>query len=249
MPEKTIVITGAGSGIGLATAELHAARGWHIAAVDRDAAALERMKERLGDASVSLHAADITDEAAVETLAAECRDSAPPVAALVNSAGIGAAMPITDTTSEMMRRIYEVNVIGAFQLCKALTPLMTEAGGGGIVNIVSVSGIKGNFGRSAYGASKGALITLTKIMAVELAAAGIRVNAVAPGPIETAMSRDHHSESTREEWHRTIPMRRYGTPEEVAEAVLFLADPRTSSYVTGQILSVDGGFVSAGLMV
>src|SRR5690606_10036187 len=96
--------------------------------------------------------------------------------------------------------------------------------------------------------SKGAVVTLTKIMAVELADDTIRVNAIAPGPIETLMVKQMHTEVTREEWHRTVPLRRYGTPEEIAAAIAFPADERQSSYVTGQVLSVDGGFTAAGLM-
>ena len=152
-----------------------------------------------------------------------------------------------ETTVEDFRRIYEVNVVAAFALSKHLVSPMENAGGGAIVNIASVSGIVGNFGRSAYGASKGALITLSKIMAVELAERKIRVNVVAPGPIETPLAQQYHSETTRRLWDRTVPMRRYGTPEEVADAVRFFIDPNASSYVTGQILSVDGGFIAAGL--
>jgi NAD(P)-dependent dehydrogenase (short-subunit alcohol dehydrogenase family) len=171
-----------------------------------------------------------------------------PLRGLVNCAGIPANARFFDTTAEQMRRLYEVNVVGAFALSQALAPVMTAAGGGAIVHIASVSGIKGNLGRSAYGASKGALVTLTKIMAVELASERIRVNAVAPGPIETPMVLEAHTAATREEWHRTVPMRRYGTPEEIAEAIAFLCDEARASYVTGQILSVDGGFTAAGLM-
>jgi NAD(P)-dependent dehydrogenase (short-subunit alcohol dehydrogenase family) len=148
----------------------------------------------------------------------------------------------------MLRKIYEVNVIGAFALSQALAPVLRENGGGSIVHIASVSGIKGNLGRSAYGASKGALITLTKIMAVELADDLIRVNAIAPGPIETPMVKENHTAVTREEWQRTVPLRRYGQPEEIASAIAFLVDGEQSSYVTGQILAVDGGFTAAGLM-
>ena len=125
---------------------------------------------------------------------------------------------------------------------------MGERGRGSIVNITSVSGIRGNVGRVAYGASKGGVVTMTKVMAVELAPLGIRVNAVAPGPIETPLVREVHTENVRSEWMRVVPQRRYGTPEEVADAAIFLLDNRRASYVTGQILYVDGGFTAAGLM-
>jgi NAD(P)-dependent dehydrogenase (short-subunit alcohol dehydrogenase family) len=125
---------------------------------------------------------------------------------------------------------------------------MRERGAGSIVNIASVSGIRGNSGRVAYGSSKGALITMTKVMAVEWARFGIRVNALAPGPIETPLVRDVHTEQARADWHAAVPQRRYGTPDELTGAAIFLLDSRRSSFVTGQTLCVDGGFTAAGIM-
>jgi NAD(P)-dependent dehydrogenase (short-subunit alcohol dehydrogenase family) len=247
---RSVVVTGAGSGIGLSTTELLIEAGWHVLAADRDAAALERLMERLGNRAGLLTTVllDITDEKAIADLAERCQALHSPLQALVNSAGIGSNVRFADTTTDQLRRMYEVNVVGAFALSQALAPIMRENGGGSIVHIASVSGIKGNLGRSAYGASKGALVTLTKIMAVELADDLIRVNAIAPGPIETPMVKENHTAVTREEWNRTVPMRRYGRPEEIATAIAFLVDERQSSYVTGQILAVDGGFTAAGLM-
>jgi NAD(P)-dependent dehydrogenase (short-subunit alcohol dehydrogenase family) len=112
-----------------------------------------------------------------------------------------------------------------------------------------VSGIHGNSGRLAYGASKGAVIMMTRVMAVEFASMGIRVNAIAPGPIETPLVREMHADATRKEWIARIPQHRYGLPAEVAGAAIFLLDSRRSSYVTGQTLCVDGGFTTAGLVV
>jgi NAD(P)-dependent dehydrogenase (short-subunit alcohol dehydrogenase family) len=247
---RSVVVTGAGSGIGLSTTELLIEAGWHVLATDRDAEALDRLMERLGNRAGLLTTVllDITDEKAIAELADRCQALQSPLQALVNSAGIGSNVRFADTTTDQLRRIYEVNVVGAFALSQALAPIMRENGGGSIVHIASVSGIKGNLGRSAYGASKGALVTLTKIMAVELADDLIRVNAIAPGPIETPMVKENHTAVTREEWKRTVPMRRYGRPEEIATAIAFLVDERQSSYVTGQILAVDGGFTAAGLM-
>ncbi|CDZ29736.1 SDR family NAD(P)-dependent oxidoreductase [Neorhizobium galegae] len=247
---RSVVVTGAGSGIGLSTTELLIEAGWHVLAADRDAEALERLMERLGNRAGLLTAVllDITDEKAIADFAERCQALHSPLQALVNSAGIGSNVRFAETTTDQLRRMYEVNVVGAFALSQALAPIMRENGGGSIVHIASVSGIKGNLGRSAYGASKGALVTLTKIMAVELADDLIRVNAIAPGPIETPMVKETHTAVTREEWNRTVPMRRYGRPEEIATAIAFLVDERQSSYVTGQILAVDGGFTAAGLM-
>jgi len=247
---RSVVVTGAGSGIGLSTTEFLIEAGWHVLAADRDAAALERLVERFGNRTGLLTTVllDITDEKAIAELADRCQALQSPLQALVNSAGIGSNVRFADTTTDQLRRMYEVNVVGAFALSQALAPIMRENGGGSIVHIASVSGIKGNLGRSAYGASKGALVTLTKIMAVELADDLIRVNAIAPGPIETPMVKENHTAATRQEWNRTVPMRRYGRPEEIASAIAFLVDERQSSYVTGQILAVDGGFTAAGLM-
>jgi NAD(P)-dependent dehydrogenase (short-subunit alcohol dehydrogenase family) len=247
---RSVLVTGAASGIGLATTDLLAKEGWHVIAVDRDAVALEQLPQRLGEHGrlITTISLDVANEAAIADLAIRCHSLPSPVIALVNSAGIGSNMRFAETTTEQFRRIYEINVIGAFALSQALAPVMRDNGGGSIVNIASVSGIKGNLGRSAYGASKGALITLTKVMAVELADDRIRVNAIAPGPIETPMVKENHTAVTREEWHRTVPMRRYGQPEEIASAIAFLVDEDRSSYITGQILAVDGGFTSAGIM-
>ncbi|WP_279483656.1 SDR family NAD(P)-dependent oxidoreductase [Aureimonas sp. SK2] len=245
MTRNLVIVTGAASGIGLATVERFLAEGWPVTALDRDAAGLDTLAERLGDEALSVHPIDLTDEAAIAAFVAGLGGR--PVAGLVNSAGVGFNTSFRDTTPDMFRRIYEINVIAAFALAKALLPAL-EAGEGSVVNVASVSGMVGNAGRSAYGASKGALITLTKIMAVELAPAGVRVNAVSPGPIETAMVREFHDAGTRERWLNRVAMRRYGQPEEIAGTIGFLVDPRASSYVTGQILAVDGGFATAGLL-
>lgn len=245
MTKGLVIVTGAASGIGLATVERLAAHGWPVAALDRDAGGLEALRASRPDAELSVHPIDLTSEAAIAEFVASLEGR--PVAGLVNSAGVGSNTEIRETTTEMFRRIYEINVVAGFALVQSLLPQL-EAGRGSVVNIASVSGILGNLGRSAYGASKGAIITLTKIMAVELAASGIRVNAVAPGPIETAMARQMHDAAGRQRWLSRVPLARYGEPDEIAGAVLFLIDPTASSYVTGQILAVDGGFTTAGLM-
>ncbi len=248
MSARSIAITGAASGIGRAATLLHLARGWHVFALDRDAAALDALVAALPGEALDAVPLDVTDQAGIDAFATRAAGAPVPLRALVNSAGIASAARFRETTPELMRRLYEVNVVGAFALSKALAPVLEANGGGSIVQIASVSGIKGNLGRAAYGASKGALITLAKVMAVELAPDAIRVNVVAPGPIETPMVAQHHSAEQRAEWHRTVPLRRYGTPEEIAEAIAFLCDDERASYVTGQVLSVDGGFTAAGLM-
>jgi NAD(P)-dependent dehydrogenase (short-subunit alcohol dehydrogenase family) len=126
---------------------------------------------------------------------------------------------------------------------------MAKAGRGAIVNVASISGIRGSKGRSAYGASKGAVINLTQVMANDLAPHGIRVNAVAPGPVETPMVKALHSSADRELYGRYIPMRRYAEPREIASVIYFLLDESQSSFVTGEIVAVDGGYRGAGIIV
>ncbi|MBT9290457.1 SDR family NAD(P)-dependent oxidoreductase [Prosthecodimorpha staleyi] len=243
------VITGAASGIGLATVRALLAAGWRVGGIDRDADAVARANLEFGAQGTAVfRAADITDEAAVDEAVAGFEADLGPLKGLVNSAGIGRDTSFFETTPAMFRQIYEVNVIGSFIVAKAVAAAMRRTGGGAIVNIASVSGLPGNIGRSAYGSSKGAVITLTRIMAVELGRYGIRVNAVAPGPIETPMVQAHHTPAVRQEWNDRVLLRRYGTAEEIAEANVFLLDEARSAYITGQILAVDGGFTTGGLL-
>ena len=140
----------------------------------------------------------------------------------------------------------DTNLDGAFLCTQAFAPVMLRSGGGSIVNIASISGLRASTLRVAYGTSKGALIHLTKQQACELGDAGIRVNAVAPGPVETEMARQVHSTSIIADYFDAIPLNRYGTPTEVAAAVGFLCSA-AASYINGQVLAVDGGFEASGV--
>jgi NAD(P)-dependent dehydrogenase (short-subunit alcohol dehydrogenase family) len=165
--------------------------------------------------------------------------------ALVNNAGIAVFAPLLETSDQDWSRVLEVNLTGPFLCTKAAVPLMREQGGA-IVNITSISAVRASTLRSAYGTSKAGLAYLTKQLAVELASFGIRVNGVAPGPVETTMAKAVHTAEIRADYHDAIPLNRYGFEEELAEDVLFLCSDR-SSYITGQILAVDGGFDAAGI--
>ena len=139
-----------------------------------------------------------------------------------------------------------VNLTGPFLCTQACAPLMLRNGGGSIVNIASISGMRASTLRVAYGTSKAALIHLTRQQAAELGTMGIRVNAIAPGPVDTAMARQVHTQDIRAGYHDAIPLNRYGTEDEIAAAVWFLCGPE-SSYVNGQTLAVDGGFDATGI--
>ena len=242
---KTCIVTGAASGIGLATTALLLDQGWRVTGIDRDAGRLDAAAAVVGDRAVSWHTVDITDEAAVDALVIEAGD----VSGLVNSAGIGIARRFVDTTPDDLRRMHEVNVVGTFIVAQAVVrSMMAGKRGGAIVNLASTAGQRGHLERSAYGTSKGAVIVLTQVMAVELAADGIRVNAVSPGPVATPLVDAMHTDAMRERWTALTPQRRYAEPREIAEAIAFLLDDTKSGFVTGHVLSVDGGLLSAGLM-
>jgi NAD(P)-dependent dehydrogenase (short-subunit alcohol dehydrogenase family) len=237
-----VVVTGGASGIGQASAQRLARAGWSVALFDREAEALARAAALVGPGT-STHAVDVTDEAGIK---AALTAIGGPIRGLVNSAGIAANTPLAGTSADLFRRILDVNVVGSFLMVQQAVPYMERVGGGAVVNLASVSGLQGNLGRTAYGASKGAVVTMTKVMAVELAEAGIRVNAVAPGPVDTPMIQAMHDQAERDLWLTHVPMRRYAKPDEIAGAVAYLLDPDLSSYVTGHILAVDGGFTAGG---
>ena len=257
---KTVLVTGAGSGIGRSCALTFARKAANVVVTDvnrqaaRDTIDLiytDRASCDKGKASASAAFTelifDVSDESGVvPKLKALLRQTA--VDVLVNCAGIGATRPFLDTELDLLDRIFAVNFRGAFLCSKLVARSMIERKiSGAIVHIGSASGARGNAGRAAYGATKAALLNLTQVMAFELAPHGIRVNNVAPGPIETPLVEAAHTPSMREAWLRELPIARYGHPEDVANAVLFLAS-KASSYTTGQVLYVDGGFQGAGIM-
>lgn len=249
VPGKAI-ITGGASGIGAATAELLVEKGWRVAIFDVNP---ETVSEAAGkykaSRGVRVGVLDVTDERAVERAVAETAEAFGGVTGLVNCAGIAADRPALETTPELFRKILDVNVVGTFMVAKAAARIMKAAAGGSIVNIGSISGLRGSKGRVAYGASKGAIVTLTQVMANELARHAIRVNAIAPGPVETAMIAKLHTAADRALYSRYVPMKRYARPKEIASAAYFLLDGAQSSYVTGEIIAVDGGYRGAGLIL
>jgi NAD(P)-dependent dehydrogenase (short-subunit alcohol dehydrogenase family) len=246
---NTVLVTGGASGIGLAIASAMVAQGWRVVVTDVEPGNLDKARAQFESHPSLVHFAqlNVTDENAVREVIARCEAEIGPLTGLVNSAGIGADVPCLETSTALFRKIVDVNLVGSFVVARETALRMKERGRGSIVNIASVSGMRGNCGRVAYGASKAGVILMTQVMAVELAGAGIRVNAIAPGPVETALVREMHTEQSRAGWLRAVPQNRYGAPEEIAGTALFLLDDSQSSFVTGQTICVDGGFTATGL--
>jgi NAD(P)-dependent dehydrogenase (short-subunit alcohol dehydrogenase family) len=241
---KVAVVTGAARGIGFATAQLFAERGYDVALLDIDAATLAQAAQSLPRALPI--DCDVAEPAQVKAAVDKVKARFGRIDALVNNAGIAVFKPLLQTTFEEWSRVLEVNLSGPFLCTQACAPLMLENGGGAIVNITSISGLRASTLRVAYGTSKAALDHLTKQQAAELGPLGIRVNAVAPGPVDTAMAKQVHTADIRADYHDAIPLNRYGSEREIAEAVLFLCS-EAASYVNGQTLAVDGGFDATGI--
>ncbi len=238
---KVAVVTGGLSGIGEAIARRMVEEGATVIAADlaTDAAAL-------GDGSLSPLQVDVAEPASVDTMVRAVVERHGRLDCLVNSAGIARDVPFLETSLEMFDRIVAVNLRGTFIVGQAAARAMRQTGGGAIVNVASVSGMVGNVGRSAYGASKGGVVALSRVMAVDLAAHGIRVNVLAPGPVATPLVEQLHTPAVRVQWGERVPLRRYGRPEEMAAAAVFLCSD-DASYVNGHVLAADGRFLGAGL--
>jgi len=243
---KSALITGAARGIGLATAKRFLADAWRVALLDIDADTLARTHAALpADATIAIRC-DVADPAGVAAAIATVANQFGRLDALVNNAGVAVFKPILDVTYEDWSRVLAVNLTGPFLCAQAAAPLMRDSGGGAIVNITSISGLRASTLRTAYGTSKAGLAHLTQQQAIELASLGIRVNAVAPGPVDTAMAKAVHTPEIRAAYHDAIPLNRYGLETELAEAIFFLCGDR-ASYITGQTLAVDGGFEATGI--
>jgi NAD(P)-dependent dehydrogenase (short-subunit alcohol dehydrogenase family) len=245
--QKVALVTGAARGIGLATAKRFLAEGWRVALLDIDGENLQRTFKALGKSDVTLAiTCDVADREGVARAIEAIGKKFVRLDALVNNAGIAIFKPILEVTYEDWQRVLAVNLTGPFLCTQAAAPLLRDSGGGAIVNITSISGLRASTLRTAYGTSKAGLAHLTKQQAAELASLNIRVNAVAPGPVDTAMAKAVHTPEIRQDYHDHMPLNRYGLEEELAEVIFFLCSER-ASYITGQVIAVDGGFDSTGI--
>ncbi|WP_306113139.1 MULTISPECIES: SDR family NAD(P)-dependent oxidoreductase [unclassified Roseovarius] len=237
---KTAIVTGAARGIGLAATRQFLDQGWRVIMIDRDEPALQDAV--LGLMNVEPVVCDVSQPDQVAEMARDVGDS---VHALVNNAGVADFGPIETTDFDRWRRVMETNLDGVFLMSQALHDALCAAKGA-IVNIASISGLRASTLRVAYGTSKAAVIQLTQQQAVELGEHGVRANCVCPGPVDTKLALAVHTPEIRAAYHDAIPLNRYGTEDEIAAMITFLCSP-ACSYVTGQVIAVDGGFEATGV--
>lgn len=241
---KTALVTGAARGIGLASAQLFLERGWRVALVDRDAEELMRAAAALGPDARTI-VADVSVPAEVEAMVRATRDAFGRIDALVNNAGVALFNPNDETSFEMWREVMATNLDGPFLTTQAARDALIAAEGA-IVNVASISGLRASTLRTAYGTSKAGLIQLTKQQAAEFGEFNVRANCVCPGPVRTKLAMAVHTQEIIDAYHDAIPLNRYGSEREIAEAIVFLCSEQ-ASYITGQVLAVDGGFESTGV--
>jgi NAD(P)-dependent dehydrogenase (short-subunit alcohol dehydrogenase family) len=246
MQGRKLLITGGASGIGLATARRFVAEGARVALLDCNSQGLATAARELGDAAVTVRA-DVTNESEVRGAVNDVADALQGLDGLVNAAGISIWRSLSDTTLEEWRKILSTNLDGPFIVCHAALPALKASGKATIVNIASGAGLQPRQNFSAYCASKGGLVLFTKAVAMDLAADNIRVNAVCPGIVLTPLVERNLSlhadrEAAVQRYISRNLMKRFGTAEEVADAVLFLSCDE-SAFITGSALSMDGGSV------
>ena len=245
---RVAIVTGASRGIGRRVSLALGARGYRIAANDIEALEGTLQELRSTGAEALSVPGDVSDEATVHAMVGAVMDEFGRIDVLVNNAGISAIVPAEETTLEVWNRTLAVNLTGPFLMCREFGKVMLEEGSGSIVNVSSVAGLLGISDRAAYNASKHGLIGLSRTLAAEWGGRGVRVNAVCPGWVKTEMDEEDQGAGgyTDADIEGRVPMARFATPEDIARAVAFLADPEQSGFVNGHTLSVDGGWFADG---
>ncbi len=237
LKDRRVLITGGASGIGAATARLFAAEGARVAVLDRQQEATQAVADEIGGLALGV---DITDWDQVQQAVAHAANEFGGLDGLVNAAGIFAGGTLLETDLATFRNVLEVNLLGLFAMCKASAPYLLKQPRASIVNIASGVAILPFVGQSAYAASKGGVMTLTNVLAQELAPT-VRVNSVCPGAVDTPMTAPmYSSNSVKDQIASRYALRRTGQPNELAEAILFLTSD-AASFITGIALPVDGG--------
>lgn len=239
MKDKIVLVTGAASGIGAATVRAVVARGAKVFAVDVNEAGLQTLADKTGDA-ITPHRADMADRPQVENMVAACVERFGALDVLVNNAGIGSLASAVDLDPEEWRRVMAIDLDCVFWAARVALPHLIKSHGC-MVNTASISGIAADYGFTAYNTAKAGLINLTRALALDYAAQGVRVNAVSPGLIATPLAALRPA--LQEEWMTRVPMRRSGQPEEIASVIAFLASEE-ASYITGQNIVADGGITA-----
>jgi NAD(P)-dependent dehydrogenase (short-subunit alcohol dehydrogenase family) len=240
--KRVAVITGAAQGIGKASAELLDAQGWALVLLD-----LQPIETKRYGSAVAF-SGNITDESFVDLVRTSMMEAFGRVDALVNNAGVSMIESALTTPTDVYRNVLEVNLVAPFILAKAFGAEMVRAGSGSIVNVASVAGMQGVADRSAYNASKHGLIGLMRTLAVEWGAKGVRVNAVSPGWVKTEMDHKDQAGGTYTDQDITdhVPMGRFASPLDIAQAIVWLCDGERSGFVNGVVLPVDGGWTADG---
>jgi NAD(P)-dependent dehydrogenase (short-subunit alcohol dehydrogenase family) len=243
---KLAIITGAAQGIGRRTAEIFAAAGYGLALLDLQPCTATLASVRATGCEAADFSGDISDESMVEATAVAIASRWDHVDVLVNNAGISSIAPAETIDAKTFRRVLEVNLVAPFLLARVFGKRMLEQRGGCVVNVASIAGLFGIADRAAYNASKHGLIGLTRTLAAEWGGRGVRCNAVCPGWVKTEMDAADQANGTYtdEDIMGVNPMGRFATPEDIARAILFLADPAQSGFVNGHALVVDGGWTT-----
>jgi NAD(P)-dependent dehydrogenase (short-subunit alcohol dehydrogenase family) len=244
LDDRVAVVTGAASGLGRAIALGLAEEGSRVACLDRDEAGNAETAAEIGTAA-SVHAADVTDRAAIDGAVDSVLEQWGRIDIAVNSAGIGGRSPAVDYPEEMWNAVLAVNITGTFNVCRSVARHMLDARSGSIVNIASIGGLAGYPGSVGYQTSKGGVVQMTRTLAMEWAEHGVRVNAVAPSQFETelVLAQWETEPQMRTQFEAKTPLGRIGQPTEIVGPVVFLASD-AASMVTGHILAVDGGYLA-----